>query len=351
MTKTEDNKNIRGAFDRPLDAGYSKTKFDPAEYGMAPITSELLVPGEQAPADIYTAMYNRKDKEVEMRPVCAKGEQFLPAWRRRMEEAQIKNLYVAFDDAPAVQDYLQKVSGTIMDNPRTTRRKKAATIQDMAALNLRLMFGGDLSPKALSQSLERAGTMVTRLAQVPNLLTKLSDVLRTDYSLYSHSVNCCMLAMAFGRFMGMPESRVHTLGVGGMLHDVGLSRLPEELVNKRSGLTPAEKELIRAHPKMGYDLMMPVSSVSLDVLKIILHHHENHDGSGYPHGLTGERTPYLARVMSLVDTYDTMTSQRHQDDPMPAYEAANRLLATMGGQHGNDLVPPFIRFLGSPFLQ
>ncbi len=336
--------------DRPLEGGLLSVEFDPADLGMAAITADLLVPGQEAPADFFLAMYNKGQRKVEMLPACRKGDVFQESWRERLVKAGQGKLYVAIKEAPAVNAYLRQNAAAIIGHPSVTRRKKVAVFQDMAALNLQLIFGGDLAPRELLGAVQETQETVRRLASEPQLLTRLSELLRHDYSIFAHAVNVAMLAMAFGRELGLDEGKVLSLGVGGLLHDVGMAKLPVELLRKRGPLNEAEQALLRTHPRLGYRLLMPIGAVSLDVLKIVLHHHENAAGGGYPDGLTASRTPYLAQIVKVVDAYDAMTSQRPYHEALPAFQAAGELLQSRADIFGRELALGFVKFLASPVM-
>ena len=336
--------------DRPLDKGLFSIDFDPADLGMAPVAYDFLVSGQKAPADFFLALFNRETRQVEMQPACIRGDIFRNRWRQRLEKAGQGKLYVRMADAPALQEYFNRCSAAIMSDPRVTRRKKITMIQEMAGLNLQLLFGSDLKPKDLEKAVDNSRDTVGLLAREPQLLSKLTDVLKSDYSIYSHAVNVSLLAMAFARYIALPESQVKSLGIGGMLHDIGMAKIPPGVLRKEEELTPGEIQLIHSHPRQGYQMLLPVSAVSVDVLKIVLHHHENADGTGYPDGRTAQNTPYLARILRVVDAYDGMTSPRHYKEARPAVQAAHTLLESMKGQFGTDIVPAFIRFLGSPYV-
>lgn len=106
---------------------------------------------------------------------------------------------------------------------------------------------------------------------------------------------------------------------------------------------------MRQHPHWGHRLLSSAHSVSMEVLKAVLHHHENADGSGYPHGIRAERTPLAARLLRLVDAFDAMTSHRPHRSAMQAFEAVSTI---MQSPHlfGEDLIPPFLRFLANPHM-
>jgi HD-GYP domain-containing protein (c-di-GMP phosphodiesterase class II) len=95
----------------------------------------------------------------------------------------------------------------------------------------------------------------------------------------------------------------------GLLHDVGKLGIPEHILNKPGDLTAEEFEQIKRHPRLGYDVLRPISSLK-PVLDAVLFHHEDYDGSGYPEGLSGERIPLLARILHVADIFDALTSTR-----------------------------------------
>ena len=341
------NENI---LDRPLDQGMLSLSFDPTELGLCPMSVEMLVVDQPAPSDLYLALYNADKKRVEMRSVCAQGEVFRQLWRDRLHRADLQKVYVQLSDARRLHDYFTQNSGRIIEDPKITRRKKVSVVQEMAMFNLQLFFGSSLEPRDLASMVERSQDTVGRMARDPQLLSSLSEVLRTDYSTYAHSVNVCMLAMAFGSYLGLHPSRVHSLGMGGLLHDVGMAKIPRRILEKRDPLNHEEHLAIRRHPRLGYDMLVSISAIPYDVLMIILHHHENEDGSGYPSGITTPRIPDLAKLLRVVDSFDAMTSMRPYHDAVPAFDAASTLIKSMPEQFGVDLVPKFIRFLGSPYV-
>ncbi|MGD9124469.1 MAG: HD domain-containing protein [Desulfarculaceae bacterium] len=349
--KKEKQEPPGSVLDRPLDRGLLSVDFDPAEMGMAPITADLLVPGEKSPADMFLAVFNREERRVEMEPACPKGHVFQAKWRDRLRKAEQGKLYVRINEAAAVGEYFQRCAGSIINDPGLTRRKRIGVVQEMAGLNLKLLFGSDLSPRDLEKAVSQGQQTVSQVARNPQLLDNLSSVLRSDYSIYSHCVNVSLLAMAFGRYLGLSEGRIHSLGMGGLFHDLGMARLPRPLLEKKDKLSSEEMAHFHRHPRLGYQMLQYVSAAPYDVLMIVLHHHENADGTGYPSRLKAERTPYLARVVKVVDAYDAMTSERSYHDPQSPYQAANQLIESMSAQFGQDLVPAFIRFLGSPFME
>lgn len=124
-----------------------------------------------------------------------------------------------------------------------------------------------------------------------------------------HSERVGWLAKLTGMALGLGDADLQTLEWAGLLHDVGKIGVPESILNKPGKLTPEEWEIMKKHPRMSYEVLKPVRSLSA-VLGGVLYHHENHDGTGYPEGLSGEQIPLFARIIHVVDIFDALTSTR-----------------------------------------
>jgi len=169
---------------------------------------------------------------------------------------------------------------------------------------------------------------------------------RDDYAA-SHAMNVCTVSLALGRHLGLPHEQLVELGTGAMLIDIGILRLPAEILNKHGRLTDEEYDIVKSHVDYGINILESAGAdIPAGVLDIVYTHHERHDGSGYPRGLAGDAIPLGGRIVGIVDTYDAMTTKRiHQDGVSPTrtllelYEERDRLFH-------KDLVESFIQCLG-----
>jgi putative two-component system response regulator len=109
--------------------------------------------------------------------------------------------------------------------------------------------------------------------------------------------------------MGVSDTELVHVRRGALLHDIGKMGIPDAILLKPGPLTPEERKIMQQHPVVGESICAPLKSFRL-VLPIIRHHHEKLDGSGYPDGLKGERIPVTARILSLADVYDALTTER-----------------------------------------
>jgi putative nucleotidyltransferase with HDIG domain len=336
--------------DGSLPLAKREIAFEPGDYGMLPLTLAALEPGRPLPMDIYLPMYRPGPDPIKMAMGCPRGSPFRPQWRDRLLTAGQDTVYVPQDQSGELGDYLKDLADQVLGDPHKPLRQRQLLCRELATHNLRCLFGGDLKPKSLEKAVAGFQVLLERVTEDRSILSNLIEILRSDYNVYTHSVNVSMLAMAFARFLGLPEPRVLTMGMAGMLHDIGQARLPYGLRHKSGPFSEADWVLMRSHPGEGHKMLSHVPSVSLDVLKMVLHHHENADGGGYPHGLKAKATPAGARLLRVVDAFDAMTSHRPHRPAMQAFEAATAILAQSHDVFGEDLGPRLVRFLASPFM-
>jgi putative nucleotidyltransferase with HDIG domain len=324
--------------------------FDPGDYGMMPLSLGALEPGRPLAMDIYLPMFQPGADPIKMTLGCARGRPFRAQWRDRLRTAGQDTVYVLLEQAEVLGEYLRDLADQVLSDPHKPLRQRQLLCRELATHSLRQLFSGDLRPRSLEKAVGGFEELLERVTEDRGILSNLIEILRTDYNVYTHSVNVSMLVMAFARFLGLPEPRVHTLGLAGLLHDIGQARLPQGLRHKSGPLSEMEWVLMRGHPLEGHKMLSHVPTVSLDVLKMVLHHHENADGSGYPQGLKAKATPWGARLLRVVDAFDAMTSHRPHRPAMQAFEAASAILAQSQDVFGEDIGPRLVRFLASPFM-
>jgi putative nucleotidyltransferase with HDIG domain len=156
-----------------------------------------------------------------------------------------------------------------------------------------------------------------------------ADLHHHDPSTLVHSQNVAMLAVAVGEQLALPAPALRRLAVAGLLHDIGKLRIAPQILNKPGKLTDDEYRTIKTHPQAGANILARVGSFDEEI-PIVLAHHERVDGGGYPNGLTGERIPLEARILSIVDVFDALTSWRAYREPW-SHERALELIRSETG--------------------
>lgn len=151
------------------------------------------------------------------------------------------------------------------------------------------------------------------------LFDMLHNMRSSDDSIYAHSLNVALICRRIGKWMKLDDPLLDTLTLCGLLHDIGKLKVPADILNKPGKYTDEEFELVKMHPKFGYDLL---KSLPLDthIKKSALSHHERCDGSGYPMGLTQDDTDDYAMVVAIADVYDAMTAARSYRAPLCPFQ-------------------------------
>lgn len=194
----------------------------------------------------------------------------------------------------------------------------------------------------------KAGHVVVEsVLRNPDAMIWLSRLKEKDSYSYNHSVRCSILAAVFGRHLGLPKDALENLATGALLMDIGNVMLPRELLARADAeLSSSELEILRSHVEKGVKLLEESGQYDEQSVGVVHHHHERHDGSGYPYGLTGTQIPLLARIAGIVDTYDAITSPRPWADAITPTEAVSLLYEQREKKFQGKLVEQFIQAVG-----
>jgi diguanylate cyclase (GGDEF)-like protein/putative nucleotidyltransferase with HDIG domain len=171
-----------------------------------------------------------------------------------------------------------------------------------------------------------------------------------DHYTYGHSRKVSQYAVAMAQEMNLPSEKIGVIRTAGLLHDIGKIGIPDSILNKDGILDEQEWRQIRSHPEMGVEILRYVAELA-NSLPIILNHHEHFDGSGYPAGLKGNEIPFEARLLSIADAYDAMTSLRPYHNQRSSQEAIDELKRCAGTIFDPELVETFCKILQSMVLK
>ena len=172
----------------------------------------------------------------------------------------------------------------------------------------------------------------------------LNRINKKDKYTYGHSERVVIYAKKFAVYLNLDEDSKKDLILAAYLHDIGKLEISKELLNKRDKLSEHEFNLLRQHPTLGANLISGMDEFN-DVAPIIKYHHEKFDGTGYPSNLKGEEIPYLARILTIIDSFDAMTSKRPYNRRQSYYQAIDELKRCRGKHFDEILVNEFIDML------
>jgi putative nucleotidyltransferase with HDIG domain len=181
----------------------------------------------------------------------------------------------------------------------------------------------------------------------PDLLLNLCQIRSASPSVYEHSVNVAILMTGFASALGYSRENMVEAGVGGMLHDIGMIRLPPALLHRQTTCTRQESEQIKRHPSIGLEIIeSSQKKFPFSIRKIIGQHHERLNGSGYPAGLRDRQIDELAFICAIVDMYDSLTAPGPQKRTFIPQEALALIFQGADDDYPRDLVEHFTKLLG-----
>jgi len=202
--------------------------------------------------------------------------------------------------------------------------------------------------KTLESTQARAavGNMTQSMLRNPDALMLFSAMRERGGYQLERAMDVSVYMIAFARFLGMDEQDIENAGLVGLLQDIGMLDLPQEMLQKITRLEAAEFKIIRGHVTRGREVLAGTTGLPAEVAQIAALHHERFDGSGYPHGVKGNALGLLGAMAGIVDTFDALTVKRPYAEAMSPSNALNLLFRMRGRTFHPQLVEQFIRCIG-----
>ncbi len=185
-------------------------------------------------------------------------------------------------------------------------------------------------------------------AYLESIETLRHTVEAKDIYTRGHSERVAEYSVLIGKKLGLSEEDLKILHLGGLFHDIGKIGVPDSILQKPSRLTDNEYSQIKQHPNIGVHILSN-ASIFENILPIVEHHHEKFDGTGYPSKLKGDEIPYFARITSIADSFDAMTSCRSYREEMPIETVIDEIRKCSGTQFDPEISKVFLEILENDF--
>ena len=185
--------------------------------------------------------------------------------------------------------------------------------------------------------------IVNELMVRKDVMVNLVDIKSSDNFTYAHSVNVAVLSLVLGISLSLNRYELYDLALGALLHDIGIIFVPKEIARRRKSLNDEELTKYKLHTSKGYEHLGKIKSVKPVVKVIVLQHHEQVDGKGYPLGFGGSKINKLVKIVSIADSYDILTSSVDNEVPVPPHEALEYMMGDGGQKFDFDMVSEFIK--------
>ena len=218
-------------------------------------------------------------------------------------------------------------------------------VQDVISPELRRKGLSCVKEENIEGCKDVAEQMVKELMERGVFTLDMIDLRSYDDYTFAHSVNVAVISCIIGIGYNLEERKLRNLVTAALLHDLGKVQIPPQILNKPERLTQEEFQVMKTHAELSYELIKERWDLSSYVKEAVLHHHENVDGSGYPHGIDGSEQTVYTKILHVADVYDALVSKRPYKNPYSPAEAAEYLMGGCGIMFDKDVVEKLLAYV------
>lgn len=297
------------------------------------INLSVLIPKERITFNLYLKVAQKGSQDVSYPLFLKEGEAWERQWLDLLTQKGIDRLYFLNEDLELVIGYLNNYLQILKYESAKVTPELLAVFSEQLHYSIRKAYQSPRFGPGVQKAQALVEDLIESLQQDPGAMKLVWKVLYHNFNLYTHSINLCLIGTAFMLFLKKAPKESRDLGLAGLFHDIGMTRIPQEIILKDGPLTPGERAEVNHHPAMGHRLLSKGTSLAYlpnEVLRLSLEHHENADGSGYPLGLPLNRQHPWTRIMRLLDTYEALTVTRPYRAAYKPFEAVKILQEARG---------------------
>ncbi|MGN1197130.1 MAG: HD-GYP domain-containing protein [Acetatifactor sp.] len=204
------------------------------------------------------------------------------------------------------------------------------SVKERVATGMQFMFNNPKDAEMMNAANSISGELMKAISQNDAIAVDISALKVSDEYTFKHSVDVASIAMIMAKQCNMSDKSVYQIGLAGLLHDLGKSEIPNEILNKPGRLTDEEFAVIKKHPIYGYNLIKDKTELSPEILLGVLQHHEKINGKGYPMGVTDNKLTPFARLLSIADIYDALVTERPYKKGFTPRDSVEMIMAMTG---------------------
>jgi putative nucleotidyltransferase with HDIG domain len=271
----------------------------------------------------------------------SKSTQKTGFWRRVLRLFQRKQRQTV--DTPLKPGEYYQDTVSVADELVVARSIHTGSLQRLMAVLEGVRRGATIRMPDLEVVVNGMVDSVLRNSTAMALLIRMQ---KTDDYTHAHSLATSMWALVFGRHLGLDRESLQVLGLGGLLLDIGKTKLPQQLLQTKGALTDVARTHMRSHVGLGLDILRKTDGVDKRVFDMVATHHERFDGSGYPKGLKGNQIPVFGRIAGIVDAYAAMSTDRPYAAAKSSFDAMREFKALANKGFQAELVEQFIQAVG-----
>ena len=224
--------------------------------------------------------------------------------------------------APETRETIQKLSV-----PDRAKIQLTESVKKRVGTGVQYLFSNPQSDDFMSTADNISTDLMKAIMENDAIAVDISALRLSDEYTFQHSVDVASIAMIIAKHHGFSQEDVYKIGITGLLHDVGKSQIPNEILNKPGKLTDDEFTIMKQHSVFGYNILKQKPNISTDILLGVLQHHEKINGKGYPIGVDNKMICPFARILAVADIYDALVTERPYKKAFTQRDATEMIMA------------------------
>jgi HD-GYP domain-containing protein (c-di-GMP phosphodiesterase class II) len=307
------------------------------------IVRSSLIENTKVGCDLY--LRNRVNGTLKYVLFCRGDAIFSEERRGKLIEQNIENLFIRAGDYKDYFKYQEENLQAILTDEKKSPKEKSYIVYNAAKYLVQDLLRDPRSGANIKRAKEWVNNTVEYILNDENAVSNLLRVTSYDYYTYTHSVGVSVLALLFSKHISLDTHDMNCLGAGALLHDLGKVRIPLRILNKPGKLDKNEFQIVKQHPQIGMDFLAGKKEIDEKSLKVVIQHHENYDGSGYPNKIGFKDIHLFGKIARIVDVYDAITTTRCYGKARTPYEAIVEMHEKMKNYFEKELLEEFVCFL------
>ncbi|MDH5518449.1 MAG: HD domain-containing protein [Gammaproteobacteria bacterium] len=232
---------------------------------------------------------------------------------------------------------------TLKDEISTAKSIKHRALDTVDAAFYAAKMGRSVNISGIKESVMQ---MTDSIIRNQDALLALGQIRHKNTYTFDHAINTCVLALTFGKWKNLDYPSLINLGTAALLHDIGETRLDDDLVSHKGKLKEAQFNQLKKHVNYSVEMLSSNAAINQKIIRLVQQHHERFDGSGYPYGLKGNEIDPLSQILGLSDLYDSMTSKTPFDSETAPTQVLKQLLESKDELFDSLIIKQFIKCIG-----
>ncbi len=295
------------------------------------IRLQSLPPHRSLPFDLFISIGGRLIHYLRA------GDKLSASKIDHFEKKAPEQFYILASERANYQNFVR--DGLMSDELDT--KQKATLLRESTMVLVEELFERPDIENALRDARQVVDDFVAFMDSDAAAMVNLIGLSSHDFYTYNHSIDVSIYSLGLGQFVGFSGNDLKELGLGGLFHDIGKRYISLDIICKAGPLTDEEWSEMQKHPQYGLQILAEHNSTQ-NIMACAFEHHESMQGNGYPQQLTADEIHPMARVVSVADTYDALTTKRSYNDPMLPTDAIDLMTGKLGGRYDPEVLKALV---------